>query len=138
MEELNIYADLNKLYLTFSPKPTLDETLDIIIRRYSILYNKIFILESPSTEELICTYNIDGGNVVEGLIQNTILVHRKKDTNTLYSINGLNALVTLLNCKPDKNYQVPWKEYRNCILLTNGVDQSLRKLETKIHNVIEL
>lgn len=138
MSGLNIYADLNKLYLTFSPKPQLDETLNAITRRYSILYNKIFVLESPSTEEYICTYNIDTGNISEGLISNTILVHRKKETNTLYSINGLNALVKLLNGKVDKNFKIPWENYKNCILLTTGNDQSLRKLETTIYTIVNI
>lgn len=138
MKELNLYEDLNKLYLTFTLPENLNDTISTINRRYSVLYNKIFILESLSTQEFICTYNIDSGNISEGLIPNTILVHRKKETNTLYSLNGLNALIILLNGKPDKNFVIPWHNYKNCIILTNGSDQSFRKIETKIHKIVEL
>jgi hypothetical protein len=44
------------------------------------------------------TYNVDLGNTKgEFAIGNTILVHRKKQTNTLYTINALNELIKSLN-----------------------------------------
>jgi len=71
-------------------------------------------------------------------LPNTILLHRKKESNTLYTINALNALVkTLNNGYVDPNYKVEWNDYKNTILLTQGPDQ-LRKLETTIHKIINL
>jgi len=139
MNGLNIYDSLGKLFLTFTTPETLDETLYTINRRYSILYNKIFILESPQTTEYICTYNIDSGNVSEGLLPNTILVHRKKEYNVLYSINALNSIIMESNGgKLDRNYQVDWSKYKNSILLTNSPEQSLRKLDTAIYKVVNV
>jgi hypothetical protein len=83
----------NKLFCTFSEMDTVDETVHQITSHYTILYNKIFILESPQSNELLCTYNIDMGNISSAPMVNTILVHRKKETNTLYTINALNALI---------------------------------------------
>jgi hypothetical protein len=129
----------NKLFATFAKKEDIDQTLDIITGRYSILYNKIFILESKDSDEVIFTYNIDPGNMnTTSVLPNTILVHRKKESNTLYTINALNALIkSLNNGYADPNYRIEWNDYRNTILLTQGPDQ-LRKLETTIHKIINI
>lgn len=133
----NIFLDLNKLFCTFTTPDELDATVSTINRRYSILYNKVFILESPQSKELMCTYNIDTGNVTENPLPNTILLHRKKESNTLYTINALNALIrTLNNGILDTRYIINWSDYKNCILLNTGPE--LRKLDTAIHKIIDL
>jgi hypothetical protein len=133
----NIFFDLSKLFCTFTAHDDLENVVSTINRRYSILYNKIFILESPQSDELICTYNIDMGNTSDVPLPNTILLHRKKESNTLYTINALNTLIkSLNNGKLDKNYIVNWNDYKNSILLTNGPD--LRKLDTAIYKIIDL
>ena len=132
----NIYFDLNKLFCTFTKPEDLENIVSTINRRHAILYNKIFILESPQSDELMCTYNIDMGNSTDAPLPNTILLHRKKESNTLYTINALNTLIKSLNGGIlDTKYIVNWHEYRNSILLTNGPD--LRKLDTSIHKIID-
>jgi hypothetical protein len=136
MEQLN-ELDLNKLFCTFTTPLDLESTVSTINRRYAIIFNKIFILESPQSEELMCTYNIDAGNMQEAPMANTILLHRKKESNTLYTINALNTLIkTLNNGVLDKAYIVDWNQYKNCILLTDG--PNLRRLDTAIHRIIDL
>ena len=133
----NIFFDLNKLFCTFTKPEDLETIVSTINRRYAILYNKIFILESPQSDELMCTYNIDMGNTSESPLPNTILLHRKKKSNTLYTINALNTLIKSLNGGIlDTKYIVNWHEYKNSILLTNGPD--LRKLDTAIYKIIDL
>jgi len=133
----NIFYDLNKLFCTFTAKDELETVVTTINRRYSILYNKIFILESPQSEELMCTYNIDMGNMSDAPLPNTILLHRKKESNTLYTVNALNTLIKKLNGGVlDTKYIVNWHDYKNSILLTNGPE--LRKLDTAIHKIIDL
>jgi hypothetical protein len=128
---------LNKLFCTFTSPSTVDETISTISTKYSILFNKIFVLESPQSEELICTYNIDTGNVSSQPLPNTILLHRKKESNTLYTINALNTLIkSLNNGMLDINYRIDWYDYKNCILLTTG--EELRRLDTKINKVVNL
>jgi len=79
----------------------------------------MFVLYVKSTDEYVVTYNVEQGNV-DSIPQNTILVHRKKETNTLYTINALNDLIKKLNGGVvDPSYRVNWQHYRNCILLTN-------------------
>lgn len=128
----------NKLFCTFVAQNKLDETLHTLINKYSILYNKIFILESPDTDEFVLTYNIDVINTnSKNALPNTILLHRKKESNTLYTINALNALIKELNEGVlDTNYKVNWDDHRNVILLTQ--EGGLRKVHTKIHNIIQI
>jgi hypothetical protein len=127
----------NKLFCTFTPKDELENILSIINRRYTIMFNKIFVLESKQSDELICTYNIDTGNSNNSIMDNTILVHRKKDYNTLYSINALNVLIKQLNKGIlDTSYPINWGDYKNCILLNTGND--LRRLDTSIYKIVNL
>jgi hypothetical protein len=126
----------NKLFCTFATEDTLEGVLATIQERYRIIYNKIFVLYSKSQDEYICTYNVDFGNV-GNFIDNTILVHRKKESNTLYTINALNTLIKELNEGVlDTSYRINWSDYRNCILLTKGPE--LKRVNTKLFRIIEL
>ena len=133
---LNTIDVNNKLFCTFVDEEFIDERVNEISRSYNIMYNKMFVLFIKSTGEYVITYNVDQGNV-SGIPENTILVHRKKDTNTLYTINALNTLIKSLNGGVvDPKFKIDWQHYRNCILLTQQND--LRQLNTKVHNIIEL
>lgn len=137
IDEISLNDDMsNKLFCTFSTEGELESTLTEIQERYKIIYNKIFVLYSKSQDEYICTYNVDYGNV-STFLENTILVHRKKESNTLYTINALNTLVKELNDGVlDKNFRVNWTDYRNCILLTKGPE--LKRVNTKLFRILEL
>jgi len=126
----------NKLFCTFATEETLDSTLQEIQERYKIIYNKIFVLYSKSQDEFICTYNVDFANVGT-FLNNTILVHRKKESNTLYTINALNTLIKDLNGGVlDTSYRIKWPDYRNCVLLTKGPE--LKRVNTKLYKIIEV
>jgi hypothetical protein len=126
----------NKLFCTFSVEENLDEVLASIQEKYKIIYSKIFVLYSKSQDEYICTYNVDFGNV-STFLDNTILVHRKKESNTLYTINALNTLIKELNGGVlDMSYRINWADFRNCILLTKGPE--LKRINTKLYKIVEL
>ena len=132
----NLQDMSNKLFCTFSTEEGLEEVLNTVRSKYRIIYNKIFVLYSKSQDEYICTYNVDFGNI-SNFLPNTILVHRKKESNTLYTINSLNRLIESLNGGVlDTNYKINWMDYQNCILLTKGPE--LRRVNTKLHQIIEL
>jgi hypothetical protein len=77
------------------------------------------------------------GNASDSPLPNTILLHRKKESNTLYTINALNALIRTLNeGMLDTRFIVNWADYKNCILLNNGPE--LRKLDTAINKIVDL
>lgn len=123
----------NKLLCTFVPCGEIDSFIEDLTSRYEILYGKIFILSIRDSNEYACTYNLaqpDTYNIPE----NTISVHRKKESNTLYTINALNELIKSLNGGiVDTRYRIEWPHYRNTILLTTQGE--LRFLRTKIYEI---
>ena len=126
----------NRIFCTFSKENELDEVLERIEGKYEILYNKIFVLYSKSNDEYMCTYNVEIGNT-STFVENTVLVHRKKQSNTLYTINGLNSLIeTLNNGVRSTAYEVNWNDYQNCILLTKG--NELKRINTKLFRILDL
>ena len=126
----------NKLFCTFTDLENLDSLVEEITSKYTIIYNKMFVLEIVGKDEFVVTYNVEQGNV-HTIPDNTILVHRKKESNTLYTINTLNELIKKLNDGVvDTKFRIDWQHYRNCILLTQH--NELHQLNTKIHKIIEV
>ena len=126
----------NKLFCTFTDLDNLEDLIEEVKSKYDIIYNKIFVLEIIGKDEFVITYNVDQTNL-SSIPDNTILVHRKKESNTLYTINALNELIKKLNGGVvDTSYKVDWLHYRNCILLTQH--NELNQLNTKIHRIIDL
>jgi hypothetical protein len=135
--DLNTIKDLNnKLFCTFTDPRNLDVLIEDIKAKYSIIYNKMFVLEIIGKEEYVITYNVEHANV-SYIPENTILVHRKKESNTLYTINALNELIKKLNGGVvDTRFAINWNHYKNCILLTQH--NELNQLNTKIFKIIEI
>lgn len=126
----------NKLFCTFTDLDGLDSLIENIKEKYSIIYNKLFVLEIVGKDEYVVTYNVEQANI-GSIPENTILVHRKKESNTLYTINALNELIKKLNGGVvDTRFQVNWQHYSNCILLTQH--NELTQLNTKIYRIIEI
>ncbi len=128
-----------QLLCTFTQRDNLDDILELIILCNEVLYNKIYVFQNGDDyHQLICTYNVeyDAENHPED-IPNTISLHRKKQSNTLYTINALNEVIRELNGGVlDKRFPVPWGEYQNSLLLTN--DNGLNKIPTKIHSIVDI
>ena len=128
----------NRLYCTFTTVDAYEEVANTIQTSYVILFNKLFVLESLDGEKIMLTYNVDMNNSSsESMVDNTILVHRKKQTNTLYTINALNELIKSLNNGVlDKTFVINWNNYRNCILLIQA--EGFNKIDTKVKDIINL
>ena len=128
---------MNKLFCTFSPKADLENRLAEINKEYKILYGKIFVLSSPESDDYLCTYNINPESKEIKIISNTILLHRKKETNTLYTINSLNEIIKYFNNGiVDSNFIINWMNYKNSILLTQN--NAFKQLKTKLYKIVEL
>jgi len=128
-----------QLLATFTTKDNLDETTSKIENAYSIVFNKIYVLQNEdNVNELICTYNVDTQNGVDyNKVKGTISLHRKKHSNTLYTINALNEVVAdLNNGVVDSKFIVPWENYRNTLLITNT--EGLNKISTRIYKIIKI
>ena len=128
----------NRLYCTFTTVDEYEEVANTIQTSYVILFDKLFVLESLDGEKVMLTYNVDMNNSArDSMMNNTILVHRKKQTNTLYTINALNEVIKSLNNGVlDKSFAVNWNDYRNCILLIQT--EGFNRIDTKIKEIINL
>ena len=126
-----------QLLCTFTTKEELQNTLQLIRETYHIVYNYIYVLQNKGNlEELFITYNIDTQYKPDKPLENTILVHRKKQSNTLYTINALNELVKEENNGVlDKSFSVDWDKFKNSIIVTNV--EGTKKISTRIFEVIE-
>jgi len=126
-----------QLLCTFTTKEELQNTLQDIRETYHIVYNYIYVLQNKGNlDELFVTYNLDTEYKPEYPLRDTILVHRKKQSNTLYTINALNELVKEENGGVlDKSFSVDWEKFKNSIIVTNT--EGTKKISTRIFEVIE-
>ena len=126
-----------QLLCTFTSKDTLQKTLQDIRETYVIVYNYIYILQNKANlDELYVTYNINTEFKPPRPLEDTILIHRKKESNTLYTINALNQLVREENGGVlDKTFIIDWQKFRNSIILTNT--EGTKRIQTRIFEVIE-
>jgi hypothetical protein len=126
----------NRLFATFTQQDLIEGLINELSSTYSIMYKKMFVLFIKSTNEYVITYNVEQGNI-NTIPENTILVHRKKESNTLYTINALNDLIRKLNNgEIDPTYKIEWQNYKNCVLLTQQGE--VKQLNTKIYKIVDL
>ena len=129
----------SQLLCTFTTKQNLDDTIKKITDAYTIIFNKVYVLQNENNvNELICTYNVDTQNGVDyNKVEGTISLHRKKYSNTLYTINALNECIkNLNNGVMDEKFMVPWENFKNMLLITNS--DGLNKINTRIYKIIEI
>ena len=126
-----------QLLCTFTTKQKLNEIVDIVVTCNDVLYEKIYVFQnSNELNQLICTYNVEFIDNYEENIIDTISLHRKKQSNTLYTINALNEVIREKNNGVlDKSFMVDWVEFENTLLLTN--EMGLQKIPTKIFQIID-
>ena len=108
------------LLCTFAHRKDLSIIIDYVKQSYVIVEKKIFVFnDAEKPNDLYVTYNVDPKEDYKKT-PNTILIHRKKDTNSLYTVNALNEIIKLVNNGVlDKSYVVDWNNYKNSLLLTN-------------------
>ena len=125
-----------QLLCTFTNQKNLEQITHDITKNFDIVFNKIYVLQNEdNTKELICTYNVDEGADIDfNSVQNTISLHRKKHSNTLYTINALNEVIAELNNGiVDSKFLVPWENFKNTLLVTNS--EGLNKINTRIYKI---
>ena len=128
-----------QLLATFTTKTDLDTTIEKIKGAYTIAFSKIYVLQNENNiNELICTYNVDleaGADYND--VKGTISLHRKKHSNTLYTINALNEVIANLNNGlVDSKFIVPWENFKNTLMVTNS--DGLNKIPTRIYKIIKI
>ena len=128
-----------QLLASFTTKEDLDITIQKIQNAYTIAFGKIYVLQNEkNVNELICTYNVDlekGADYND--VKGTISLHRKKHSNTLYTINALNEVIANLNNGLiDSKFIVPWENFKNTLMVTNS--DGLNKISTRIYKIIKI
>ncbi len=91
---------------------------------------KVFIFKLTKKEQkleelqdFLLTFNLkidEKDEALEGFktkYKNTIQLHRKKETNTLYTINSLNEIVKAQHGKVGKELKVDWTQHRDCCIV---------------------
>jgi hypothetical protein len=108
-----------QLLCTFAHKSDLNIVSDYVQQNYEIPDKRIFVfVNETNNSTLYCTYNAVYANWRS---HNTISIHRKKETNTLYTVNALNELIISINNGVlDKTMQIDWSMYENSFILTNA------------------
>ena len=125
-----------QLLCTFAHKKDLDLIADYITKSYTITERRMFVFsDADNRNDLYVTFNIEAVGYTK--TPNTILIHRKKETNTLYTVNALNTIIrNANNGLLDKSFMVDWTLYRNSLLLTN--EEALRKIQLQLVRRIDL
>ena len=127
----------SQLLCTFSNKKEITEMVLIIKESAPLSMRKVYVLQkADNPNELMLTYNVKKSDT-SGFLPNTILLHRKKETNTLYTINAVNHIIREANNGVlDTSYRLQWQNYRNSILLTNK--EGLNIIPTRLKEIIDL
>lgn len=125
-----------QLLLTFTGYEYIDDVIENIKSVYELSDNRIFVLVNKrNPKEAYLTYNVVKKNYAD-TPSRTILVHRKKETNTLYTINAVNQAILDEVGVYDHSYDLNWNQYKNSLLLTD--DYGLRKVSTKLDTIKEI
>ena len=128
-----------QLLASFTTKEDLEKTIQKIQNAYTIAFGKIYVLQNENNvNELICTYNVDLSKGADyNDVKGTISLHRKKHSNTLYTINALNEVIANLNNGVvDSKFVVPWENFKNTLMVTNS--DGLNKISTRIYKIIKI
>jgi len=125
-----------QLLCTFAHRKDLDLIVDYISKSYTISEKRLFVFSNTDkNSELYVTYNVEPDDYKK--TPNTIMIHRKKETNTLYTVNALNAIIRKSNNGVlDKKFVINWQIYDNSLMLTDGDD--VRHIHLDLHKRIDL
>ena len=127
-----------QLLCTFTRRNRFYDTVNLIIECNEIIFDKVYVFQNEDDHhQLICTYNVEyDEDFIEG-VPDTISLHRKKQTNTLYTINALNEVISELNNGVvDSKFIVPWENFKNTLMVTNS--EGLNKISTRIYKIIKI
>jgi hypothetical protein len=113
------------LLASFAQKAELYDAIDQISEILNINKDSIFTFQNENEEgEYILSYNMNPeyANIKFNTVwKNTISVHRKKQTNTLYSLNAMNEYIKSKNNGVlNKEYQIDWTQFSNSFLIIKG------------------
>lgn len=128
--------DNRQLLCTFTNVKDFKASAAAVLEFYEVFSKRIFAFSNTKDpKEIYLTYNVLNMQKSAPKFPNTILIHRKKQTNTLYTLNAMNRLIQEENGQADNTYVVNWKLYSNSLIITGDI--SVRIIPLKIFNVFD-
>lgn len=128
--------DTRQLLCTFSNAKDFLAVAEEVRKFYEVYSNRVFaFVNAHNPKEIYLTYNVLNMRKDAPKFPNTILIHRKKQTNTLYTLNAMNRLIEEEHGCADKTYQVNWKLYENSLIITGDI--SIRIIPLKISSILD-
>ena len=119
-------------FLNTNDEDQILQEVEFIAANADLANDYIFLLrDKENPERKIITYNVEGGKQKKSLNRLfTLRVHRKKQTNTLYTINALNTAVAKEhNGQTGKHLKLNWEEYQDSLLMTSGKELAVYHIE---------
>lgn len=116
-----------------------DEAVQKILESFSLTSKYIFVLKNEEEEnKTLITFNaVQDRESIEKIRFFTIRLHRKKQSNTLYTINGLNLAVASENDgQTGKHLKLDWEKYTNTVLLS--YNRNLKTFRIKLDKILEI
>ena len=128
--------DKRQLLCTFSTTKLYKSIVEEIKKFYDVYNGRFFVFSNGnSPEEVYVTYNIVSVNKELPKFPNTISIHHKKQTNTLYTLNAMNQIIRDENDGIfDKTFSVKWELYQNSLIITG--EPAIRILPIKLLEII--
>ena len=124
-----------QLLCTFTTEEDFESKVATILSTFDMFSRKVFVLRLDPSKELMISYNIIPNEAK--FLPSTIMVHRKKESNTIYTINALNKLIISENNGIlDKRFQIDWQKYRNSVILTDG--DGYKVMKTSLFRIIDV
>jgi hypothetical protein len=119
-------------------------TIEEIKKFYTVYNDRFFVFSNVNVpKEAFVTYNIllsDGKEFPK--FPNTISIHRKKQTNTLYTLNAMNQIIKDENNGVfDKSFSVDWNLYANSLIIVDASlpdAQSIKIIPIKLLEIMQL
>ena len=118
-----------------------NKVLELIKCNYKVKNNLVFVIEDLNNPDVyILTFN--GIKLEKTMdvpeVRNVISIHRKKEGNTLYTLNALNEIIKERTGDIDHTYQIDWdnEKFKDKFIITR--DGKLQFIPTRLKTVINL
>jgi len=127
-----------QLLCTFTNSEKYLDVVKDIKSVYTLTDNKVFLfVNEKNLREIYMTFNVVKDPDCKIKYPNTISVHRKKQTNTLYTLNAMNRLIADENNGVfDKTFQLNWDLYKNSIILV--ADPGVKIVGLKLFSILSV
>ena len=112
-----------------------------IVENFSV--STVFVFDTTEDAGCLITFNIpkdENDHRVKGFkekYKNTVMLHRNKETNTLFTINSLNKIIFNQCGSRNPSHKVDWSDYKSSVVLLGG-DKQAKQIKIDLREIIDL